>query len=382
MHVYSKTNFLLTSAGNLTLLSKSNLFLQSNLSTNIKSDSNYNLTVDDTASIYVKNDYNNQSGLNFHIRAGAAISGRSTSRVDWVSTSGSVNLQGTTVYLNSNTAGASPPNVTLANTSDAATAATTVEIGAPSDRLTPVNSFFAHLTTPPRGISGGSQFESPDEGDPSKFNAIRQDQGVDTNKQSQPVDTAPPPASKPPDGKIVACEGFANVTEFPVTSKLSANFYLGDFIPGGGSGYICVASSPHKLQDQDGLTKAQIVCNLKALAENVLENIIKIVPKSEILITSGYRQKGLVGAESATSQHPKGMACDIVLKKTPRDRKKHYDLIQQIAASVPHDQLLLEYEGASTVWIHISYNSAGKQRGQQFTMNNHHKTGNGFQLLV
>jgi hypothetical protein len=122
---------------------------------------------------------------------------------------------------------------------------------------------------------------------------------------------------------------------------------------------------------------------LKNLAENVLENIIKIVPKSEIIVTSGYRQKGLVGVESPTSQHPLGMACDIVLKKTPRDRKKHYDLIQQIAAAVPHDQLLLEYEGAATVWIHISFNPSGKNRGQQFTMNNHRKVGvGGFQLLV
>lgn len=381
MHLRSKTNAYYGTDGNLSVYSKSNLFLKSELSSNIKSMSNLNLTAEAATNIYSRDDLNTQSQGNFHIRTGGAIVGRATGRIDWVSTA-NVNVQGAYVFWNSNTAGAAPPNVPFASESDISEAATTVELEAPSDRLTPVNSFFAHLTTPPRGMSGGSQFESPDEGDPGKFNEIRKEQGVDTNKQSQTVDTAPAPVTKPPDGKVVACEGFANVTEFPLTAKLSANFYLGDFIPGGGSGYICVASSPHKLKDQAGLTKAQIVCNLKALAENVLENIIKIVPKSEIIITSGYRQKGLVGVESPTSQHPLGMACDIVLKKTPRDRKKHYDLIQQIAASVPHDQLLLEYEGASTVWIHISYNAAGKQRGQQFTMNNHHKTGNGFQLLV
>jgi hypothetical protein len=382
MHVGSKTSILLTAAGNLSGYAGANVLLESNLSTNLKSNSNINLSSSGTANVSSTGPLVWSSSSSITFRASGHISGRAAGRIDWVSTNSNVNIQGDNVYLNSGTAGNAPALAATAVSAQQATQCDFLSLQTPLGRITPVNSFFPHLTTPPRGISGGSQFESPDEGDPSKFNEVRQSQGVDTNKQSQPVDTAPAPVSKPPDGKVVTCEGFANVTEFPVTAKLSANFYLGDFIPGGGSGYICVASSPHKLQDQDGLTKAQIVCNLKALAENVLENIIKIIPKSEILVTSGYRQKGLVGAESATSQHPKGMACDIVLKKTPRDRKKHYDLIQQIAASVPHDQLLLEYEGAATVWIHISYNPAGKQRGQQFTMNNHHKTGNGFQLLV
>jgi hypothetical protein len=177
------------------------------------------------------------------------------------------------------------------------------------------------------------------------------------------------------------------MTEFPLNTKLSDNFYLGDFLPGGGKGYICTASSPHKLQDQAGLTKAQIVCNLKALAENVLENIIKIVPKSDIMITSGYRQLGLVGHESQTSQHPRGMACDIVLRKSATDRKKHHDLIQEIAAKVPHDQLIMEYQDSNKVWIHISYNATGKNKGDEFTMNNHKTYAGsyprgGFKLLV
>jgi hypothetical protein len=46
-------------------------------------------------------------------------------------------------------------------------------------------------------------------------------------------------------------------------------------------------------------------------------------------------------------------------------------LIQEIAAKVPHDQLILEYQDPNVVWIHVSYNGQGNQRKQDFTMNNH-----------
>jgi hypothetical protein len=258
-----------------------------------------------------------------------------------------------------------------------------------SARETPVGAKFEHLSLPPRGLGGATQFETPEDGDPSGFIEQKKSTGdIPTNEQKpSEVQGSPAPAGKPPEGKAVTCDAFKSMTEFPLNTKLSDNFYLGDFLPGGGKGYICTASSPHKLQDQAGLTKAQIVCNLKALAENVLENVIKIVPKSDIMITSGYRQLGLVGHESQTSQHPRGMACDIVLRKCATDRKKHHDLIQEIAAKVPHDQLIMEYQDSNKVWIHISYNATGKNKGDEFTMNNHKTYAGsyprgGFKLLV
>jgi hypothetical protein len=117
-----------------------------------------------------------------------------------------------------------------------------------------------------------------------------------------------------------------------------------------------------------------------------MEALIRIVPKNELLVTSGQRQLGFVPKESATSQHITGMAVDICLAKTPTDRKKHYDLVQQIAASVPHDQLILEFDEPPSnprcVWIHISYNPQGKNRSQKFTMNQHKTVGQGFKLLA
>ena len=395
MHLYSSKRLFLRSTENFSIKTTGNMFFDSDLSMNIISGSNLNLKSVGDMSSYADGNLLFETKKSWGTRS-VTTQIRTFNRIDLLSVQGLISIEGGPgVNINCLTSVGTPFAANVAVPSDFEARPDTTagewdgvaggvkDLPDPDARITPVNSFFAHLSLPPRHLSGASQFESPEEGDPSEFIKKQKDKGAipQSESQSTPTETAPPVTPKQ-EGKIVACEAFSQVTEFPLSTKLSANFYLGDFIPGGGSGFICVASSPHKLQDQDGLTKAQIVCNLKALAENVLENIIKIVPKSEIMITSGYRQKGLVGAESATSQHPKGQACDIVLKKFSRDRKKHFDLIKEIAAAVPHDQLIMEYQDPGTVWIHISYTNSGKNKGQQFTMNNHHKTGNGFTLLV
>lgn len=389
IHAVTDANFFVLTTGNTHLHSKANLFLHSELSMNLLAKSNLNLTATDgTLSIYGGTNTNIQGEKTLNLR-GTAVASRATGRMDISSSGGAVSIVGAPLNLNSGGLGAAPPNATRAANSEDAIKVEVPVLEDPGARETPVNAKFEHLALPPRGLGGATQFETPEDGDPSGFIEQKKSTGdIPPNEQKpQEVQGSPAPAGRPPEGKAVTCEAFINMTEFPLNTKLSDNFYLGDFLPGGGKGYICTASSPHKLQDQAGLTKAQIVCNLKALAENVLENIIKIVPKSDIMITSGYRQLGLVGHESQTSQHPKGMACDIVLRKSATDRKKHHDLIQEIAAKVPHDQLIMEYQDSNKVWIHISFNGNGKNKGDQFTMNNHKTYAGsyprgGFKLLV
>lgn len=383
-HIVSNTNLFLTTKQNLHVKSKANMFLMSELSTNLRVKSTLNMTADSAVNLRSEGDLNLASFSVLNLR-GSAVAARSNGRFD-ISSSGRVNIVGSGgIGLNSGGLGNTPPqSITVASDATDATDVDVVDLEDATERETPVNAKFEHLALPPRGAPGATQFETPEDGDPSDFIEKRRETGDMPPSEQKPKEVVTPPViGSPPDGKAVTCDAFKEMTEFPLNTKLSANFYIGDFVPGGGKGYICAASSPHKLQDQDGLTKAQIVCNLKALAENVMENIIKIVPKADLMITSGYRQKGLVGKESATSQHPKGMACDIVLRKSATDRKKHHDLIQQIAAKVPHDQLIMEYEDANKVWIHISYNgTSSKQRGQQFTMNNHKKHSGSLTLLV
>lgn len=242
-----------------------------------------------------------------------------------------------------------------------------------SVRGTPVNPRLDILTLPPRGISTDQFFETPEEGDSTQFRANQVQRGrlseniVPTTRESS--DTIP---ATPKQGKVpVGCDVFAKMDEFPLSTRLSSNFYLGDFLtptPGGTNAYICVATTPQRLVDGPDGTKAEIMCNLKGYADNIMERIITVVPKSEILVTSGYRARGSLGAiESTNSDHPRGCAVDIVLRNYGGNRRKHYELALELQRILPYDQLFLEYTGTATrgaVWIHIGYRAfQTSQRG-------------------
>ena len=122
--------------------------------------------------------------------------------------------------------------------------------------------------------------------------------------------------------------------------------------------------------DQQGLTAQEIVCNLKGLAENCLEAIMNVYPS--MVITSGFRKPGDVVESSKTSQHYLGQAADIVIPGF--SRAKMYDAIQTIQQLIPYDQLILEYAGATTVWIHVSFKYTGN-RNMAFTMRDHQRYG-------
>jgi len=141
----------------------------------------------------------------------------------------------------------------------------------------------------------------------------------------------------------------------------------------------------HKLVDQNGLTKQQIVANLAALCENILERYIEVLPDGiqgygkRWKINSGYR----MGTNN--SDHSKGRAVDIGLIGGKERKAKHFELIKQLDKLVPYDQLILEYEGDHATWIHTSFRGntfgGGSNRKMAFTMNNHKTYGPGFTLL-
>jgi hypothetical protein len=195
-------------------------------------------------------------------------------------------------------------------------------------------------------------------------------------KYSEPVETIEEkPATGGTEQTVPAnCEVIFNTEEFTADFRLSQNFTLGMFFDGG-------FNKRHKLVDQGGLTKQQIVCNLSQLCQNILEPYLNILPGGiggygkQWSFSSGYRQ----GASK--SQHNKGQACDITLaKNTPNRKEATYELVQQLERVVPYDQIILEYRGASQNWIHTSYDST-KQRKMAFTMVNDKTYGQGFILV-
>ena len=103
--------------------------------------------------------------------------------------------------------------------------------------------------------------------------------------------------------------------------------------------------------------------NFKKLAENVFQPIREHfgVP---IHISSGYRSKALntaVGG-SLSSQHCKGEAIDIDMDGTSITNAQIFNYIKE---NLEFDQLIWEF-GTDTNpdWVHVSYESTGKQRKQ------------------
>jgi D-alanyl-D-alanine dipeptidase len=103
--------------------------------------------------------------------------------------------------------------------------------------------------------------------------------------------------------------------------------------------------------------------NFKKLAENVFQPIREHfgVP---IHLSSGYRSKALntaVGG-SLSSQHCTGEAIDIDMDGTSITNKQVFDFIKQ---HVNFDQMIWEFgTDANPDWVHVSYESTGKQRKQ------------------
>jgi hypothetical protein len=103
--------------------------------------------------------------------------------------------------------------------------------------------------------------------------------------------------------------------------------------------------------------------NFKKLAENVFQPIREHfgVP---IHISSGYRSKALNTAVkgSLSSQHCSGEAIDIDMDGTAITNKQIFDFIKD---NLVFDQMIAEFpENGNPAWVHVSYESTGKQRKQ------------------
>lgn len=155
------------------------------------------------------------------------------------------------------------------------------------------------------------------------------------------------------------CAQIASMDKYPDNLKISPNFTLGQV-----SSKAAVSSA--SVRDQNGLTAAEIVCNLQNVCLNVLESVLKKYPNA--FVTSGFRYPG----NNAKSQHPNGQAVDIQFKGV--SKADYYKIAADLSASLPvFDQFLLEYAvTTNSPWIHISCTRTSNRR-QIMTFYNHKK---------
>lgn len=120
----------------------------------------------------------------------------------------------------------------------------------------------------------------------------------------------------------------------------------------------------HQVVAQAGLTLPQIVANLQLLVINCIDPIKRY--RSDMLLTNSFRS---ASSSSGTSQHPKGMACDMQFSKA--GKADYYTIAQWIRDNILFDQLLLEYKttGTKMPWIHVSFNVQNNRRQIMTFMN-------------
>lgn len=187
-------------------------------------------------------------------------------------------------------------------------------------------------------------------------------------------DESKPPASQP--AKVASCNIIYGESTFSPSYRLSTNVTLG-MLKG------------VNVNSQHGLSKQDIICNLKQLSENVIEPAFAMIGKSNVLITSGYRYPGYnTGAMRpavGVSFHEQGLGVDMCFLTKPFSQ--YYDIAVQFKQNLQYDKLLLEYRlgtvrGVTTYkpWIHIQWQQpginmangrkGGNARLEAFTMKN------------
>ena len=106
--------------------------------------------------------------------------------------------------------------------------------------------------------------------------------------------------------------------------------------------------------------------NMKKLAENVFEKVRNHF-RCPIHISSGYRSKELnarTPGASATSQHSSGEALDLDVEGNSNGLTNRM-IFDYIKDNLEFDQLIYEFgDDKEPSWIHVSYESTGKQRKQ------------------
>lgn len=148
--------------------------------------------------------------------------------------------------------------------------------------------------------------------------------------------------------------GVEKLSEFPLNLPLSRYYTLGQLTQKPWVTYAYDIPA----QGINGLTRGQIVANLKLLAVNVLDKVRDKFPN--MIVTNTFR------ASVGKSQHGRGQAADLQFTGTPKSQ--FYNIALWIRDNVPFDQLLLEYAISSqgkTCWIHVSYKEPTRPFGTE-----------------
>ncbi len=171
---------------------------------------------------------------------------------------------------------------------------------------------------------------------------LRSSVPADTPTETTPTENAPQASSK-----VVGCQEFTDST--PVSTRISKHYTLAMLSS-------ATAYTKYQIVSHQGLSKAQIMCNLKYLATNSLDMIKDWNPAMKI--GSGFRS-------NSSTDHGKGSAADMYFYNQGSTQRMNVKGLVGVAKhiiyelKVPFTQLLLESSGNGTGWIHIANRKSG-----------------------
>lgn len=352
LYVVGKVNITIGSAANIRVVGDVNLQAENDLNATVSGDTSIAIKGDlqlraKNIDISAEENISIGSGEQFNVVAGKGLlmgSGEATS----IQAGKTVDIDSTLVNINKGTS--SIPN------QPTEPSLTPPERGTPTEaepfiEQTPADRAGYFLDAGEEGLEDYIQ-EQIDNG------VYTQEQIEEGNnaKEGDSDETPPPDLEGAQD-----CEGVDKLTDFPDSLKLSKHFTLGQLTG--------KAPCGDTLREQRGLSKAEIVCNLKLLAISSLDKIKDKYPSA--LVTNAYRYP--TGGKAGKSQHEIGQAADIQFPGV--SKAGYYEIALWIRDNVPHDQLLLEYKtfGTGMPWIHISYKKEQRPPGptKNMTFMNH-----------
>lgn len=401
MNIAVEGNFSLWANGKMNLQSKGaghirttdSMFVSSNEELHVKSagemfiqsDASVNMTSGESVFTTATNNIHNNAGDSVYTTAGSSNHVKAADNVHIEAggsihelAGGNVEIHGSITNINDNTA---EPAIEAIDAVPATKALINGMVPPPLG--VPVYPNVEPLSSPPLLGEEKFMYELPEEGQTKASTDYNRERTAQEGKSNTyQSETSPASGGGGTVVKSAIHDKIMATENFTADFRLSTHFTLGMMFDGG-------FNVKHKLVNQNGLTKQQIVANLAALCENILEKYLTVLPDGiqgygrKWKINSGYRMG------TNTSDHTRGRAVDIGLIGGAERKELHFNLIKQLDKLVPYDQLILEYEGQSSTWIHTSFRGTGTEtygggtnRKMAFTMNNHKTYGQGFILLA
>ena len=335
------------------ILSKDTLDLEVWGATNINIKNDANINVSGAANLSVTGDLKAkakniymEAESNLHLKAGGSMYAQAGGSMN-IKSSGAMGLDGSTIDFNDGVAGS----------------ATASGLAAPEPVKSPSGESLPFLERPECTPEAENRYTNDGAEDPQKREkeiAAGRTKPEDAKKADavaaagcQRSDTNPPRIVTPTPYKTGE---FAGYKEHPYTIQLSRSFTLENLATCGSSSSVDNKKfwGDPRVTGVKGLTKSQILDNLRGLCINVLDPIK--AKYSNMQLTSALR----VSAK-AEGQHGTGQAADFILRG--QGQRALYDCALWIRDNVAYDQLLLEYrqEASWIAWIHVSFNAAGNR---------------------